>query len=64
MASWNNDTEQTQFDPIAQKTCDVCGRTELISQPGPDAFVKWKIVEGTLCPRCVRGGIRPSGNPR
>jgi hypothetical protein len=65
MASWNNDSDEaSQFESIAQKTCDVCGRTELISQPGPDAFVKWKIVEGTLCPRCVRGGIRMSPSDR
>ncbi len=40
---------------VARKTCEICGRTELVSQPGPDAFVKWKVVEGTLCPRCARG---------
>jgi hypothetical protein len=52
----NIDWEQScPAESIAQKRCDICGRVELVSQPGPDAFVKWRIIEGTLCPRCVRG---------
>ena len=40
-----------------RKTCDNCGRTEVVSQPAPDAFIGWRsVAEGMLCPRCLRGG--------
>ncbi len=51
----NVDQVDHEVPSVARKTCEVCGRTELVSQPGPDAFVKWKVVEGTLCPRCAYG---------
>jgi hypothetical protein len=54
----NADEQSRSLESIARRTCEVCGRTDLVSQPGPDAFVKWKVIEGTLCPRCARGPAR------
>jgi hypothetical protein len=48
-------------ETIAHRTCDVCGRAELVSAPGPDAFAGWQVVEGqnnspwTICAKCNHG---------
>jgi hypothetical protein len=61
--SQNDDVPPSSLEPIARRTCEVCGRIDLVSQPGPDAFVKWKVIEGTLCPRCARSPahVLPAG---
>jgi hypothetical protein len=64
--SQNIDAQTNSIETIARRTCEVCGRIDLVSQPGPDAFVKWKVIEGTLCPRCARGPaqVLPPGSDR